>query len=104
MTEPTSQLEYEVRYAKNQRIEGYGIEGVRIHVPCPFCAASDFIVHKIMDTEAAHARGAVCRECNRGCRMVATAVSGGKAFRFVQTIGPTAPRWVAALFTREEAS
>ena len=94
MREPDSQMEYEARFAKNQRVDGFGIEGVRVHVPCPFCAAPDWVVHGILEAERAYSRGAACAACGRAARVVFTPIAGGKALTFVQTAGGDPPPWV----------
>ena len=100
MTEPKSLDEYNKRYFENQKIEGYGIYGVGMRVPCPFCAAPDFIVHKVIETEEAFAKGAVCKECGRGAKAIFARDPSGVSFEIVQTSGPDQPEWLTPKMRR----
>jgi hypothetical protein len=93
INEPDSLDEYNIRYAENMRIEGYGVDGVRTHVPCPFCAEPDWLVHGILDVEERYAKGAVCERCHRGVRALIRKEAGTTTLHFVQTEGPDAPVW-----------
>ncbi len=95
-SEPTSRGEYERRFAKNHRVSGYGVGGTTVHMPCPFCAAADFIVHLVVESREAFERGGVCRDCGRGARAIYTdSPCGSKtAIRFVQTDGDPPSPWV----------
>lgn len=81
--------EYLKRFHENQRITGFGLQ-TTMHAPCPFCAAADFMVFKIQQTEKAMVDGAVCKECKRGLRAIMHRGAGGAvvSFEFVQTEGP----------------
>lgn len=108
MGEPASAEEYADRFIKNQRITGFGIDGVRMHVPCPFCAAPDVLEHGILETEDAYAAGATCAECGRAFRAIFKREEHGEgqhstAFSFVQTSGPDPSPWVAESIPRETA-
>ena len=94
MTEPASAQEYTQRFHANQRITGFGIDGVRMHVPCPFCAAPDWLVHGILETETAMQRDTICQECGRSARALMQRDARGVQFEFVQTGGPDQPDWL----------
>jgi hypothetical protein len=100
-TPPTSLSEYNRRFALNHEITGFGIAGVEQHMPCPFCAARDFMVHKILETEPAMAAGAVCQECGRGAKAIFSPIPGGTRFEMVQTSGPDQPDWLEPKMRRE---
>lgn len=85
--------EYEERFHANEKFSGMGIE-TTMHMPCPFCAAPDFMIYRILDTPNAIKRGAVCQECKRGCRAVLKEDGHGVAFEFVQTQGPAPPDYI----------
>lgn len=102
MSEPTSQVEYEQRYHQNHKLSGYGVEGVTQHMPCPFCAAPDWLVHRIIDSREAFAQGATCRECGRSARALYSESHGALRFEFVQTLGPDQPDWMTVKMRRLE--
>lgn len=45
---PQSLDEYNHRYSQNFRVTGFGLD-VTNHFPCPFCAAPDWYVVKLLD-------------------------------------------------------
>jgi hypothetical protein len=100
MAEPLNALEYLKRFHENQKIDGYGIGNVHVHVPCPFCAAADFVVHEMLEVEVAMQKGAVCKECGRGARAVFERRPGMISFEFVQTVGPDQPEWLTPKMRR----
>ena len=93
MGAPHSYDEYLQRFHANQRVEGFGLD-VRMHVPCPFCAAPDWLVHEVLLTQDAMADGAVCVECGRGAKAVFSAVNGNTFIEIVQTTGMPQPEWL----------
>jgi hypothetical protein len=94
VSEPTNQAEYVERFHENARIEGRGHD-VRQHVPCPFCAAPDWLVHFIISSQDALEAGGVCHECHRGAKAIITYVANTTlTFELVQTSGPTQPTWL----------
>lgn len=101
MAEPESAKEYIQRFAENQKIEGMGIGNVHVHMPCPFCAAADFVVYELLDTEEALEKGGECKECGRAARAIVTRHSGGVQFEMVQTKGPDQPEWLVPKMRRE---
>ncbi len=93
MADPKDAAAYNVRFGQSQKLSGFGPFGTKSHVPCPFCAAPDWLVFRIIDTEKAMERGAVCGECKRGARAVTTRTAHGLSFHLVQTEGPDAPSY-----------
>jgi hypothetical protein len=92
--EPKSREEWEKRFHENQKISGFGL-ATTMHMPCPFCAAPDFAVYRIIDTEEALVDGAVCKECDRGAAIVFHVnTPSNKQFEMVQTSGPDQPVWL----------
>jgi|SRR5688572_5266892 len=93
MADPKSREEYERRFNRHQRLEGFGTE-TTLHMPCPFCAAPDFIVARVVDVQAALAKGAVCQECGRGMRLEYTYHQPQVlSFEAIQTCGSDAPSY-----------
>ncbi len=93
---PTNHAEYLARYHRHARMTGHGIVGTRMHVPCQFCAAPDWLVFSVMTTEDAFARGATCDECGRTAKTIITKSEDGyvTASQIVQTGGRDAPAWL----------
>ena len=85
--------EYEAKFHANTKITGFGID-VTITMPCPFCAAPDWLCYRIIDTKQAMSQGAVCRECGRGARAEIQRDYGGLKFEMVQTAGEPAPDYL----------
>lgn len=98
--EPKDLEEYFKRFAANQRIEGYGITGVTMSLPCPFCAAADFITYKVIEVEAALKKGATCKECGRTAAAIFKRTPGEVAFNIVQTGGRDQPEWLVPKMPR----
>ena len=90
---PRNYEEYLNRFRTNQRVVGFGLE-VRMHVPCPFCAAPDWMVHEVLLTQEAMATGAVCTECGRGAKAVFSEINGNTFIEVVQTAGTVQPDWL----------
>ena len=92
MSECTSRDEFNEKHEANSRISGSGSE-TTLHMPCPFCAEPDFLVHRIVDADAAYAKGAVCKFCRRGVRRVVNCGQVGWTTEAVQTCGPDVASW-----------
>lgn len=93
MSECASFEEYKTKFAAHEKIAGEGI-ATTLHIPCPFCAEPDFLVHKILDAEDTYTRGAICKHCGRGSRGIVKHHADGANVEFVQTSGPPAPDWL----------
>ncbi len=98
--EPRDREEWEHLFHENQRISGTGLN-TTMHMPCPFCAAKDFAVYKIIDTEDALIEGAVCNACNRGAAIeFSVNMPSNKQFEMVQISGPDQPSWLVPKMRR----
>lgn len=97
--EPSNKNEYLDKFAKNQKITGYGID-VTMHMPCAFCAEPDFLVFRVIDSETAMEKGAVCKQCHRGVKALMDKSHGGIGFEIVQTEGPDGPDWLKPTMRR----
>lgn len=93
--EPKDMIEFNARYFENYKVSGMGLE-TKVHLPCLFCAASNFIEHLILEAMPKLAAGAVCSKCGRGARAILTPIAGGGGYKaeFVQTEGPDQPDWL----------
>jgi hypothetical protein len=88
--------EYEEKLNANQRITGIGFE-TTMHMPCPFCAEPDFMIYRVLETEQALDKGAVCKHCGRGMKAILKRSEGGISFELVQTCGDPPPDYVLPL-------
>lgn len=93
MAEPTTREEYEARYLENYQVTGYGVEGVTNHFPCPFCAAPDWYVVRVVDfgepTDPID-----CKACGRAARFWVNREGGTTTMGMFQTAGDDPPTWV----------
>lgn len=81
-----TKAEYENRFHANQNITGHGLE-TTCHMPCPFCAAPDFMIYRVLEVNEAIQKGAVCKECKRGMKGIVTETRHGSSTEIVQTEG-----------------
>jgi hypothetical protein len=92
---PTTKEEYEQRFAENAHASGFGFENLKQHMPCPFCAAPEWLVVKLLELEARSSEPTICKECGRGAKTIYTHEPGGVTrFEIVQTRGDDAPPWL----------
>lgn len=102
--QPSNQAEYLKRFHENNKVTGFGIGNVYCHVPCPFCAAPEFMCWEILAVEDAMKRGATCKECGRSAKAIFKNINGGKSFEIVQTGGVEQPEWLEPKMRRIEVS
>ncbi len=102
MNTPTTMAEYTKRFMENERIEGAG-PTTTIVMPCPFCAAPDFMRLPMLDSETAMASGAMCRECGRSARTLFDKRGGETRAELVQTGGLDQPEWLTPKMRRVES-
>lgn len=94
MNEPQNIDEYTQRYKANERIFGVGLE-TSISAPCPFCAAPDFWVYRIINVREVVTKERICDACKRGLKTIFVQDNAqGSVFEFVQTTGPEQPAWL----------
>lgn len=98
MSAPTTSEEYTARFSLNMRTSGCGVRGVTQHFPCPFCAAPDWYVVKIIDFGpppnvygATEAGPFTCAECGRSGKFIHNRQPGSVTSEFVQTGGDDPP-------------
>lgn len=93
---PTSLDEYNLRYKANTRIEGTGAD-TRTVLPCPFCAAADWLVYPVtaaMDNYQKIQEPRKCGHCGRTARLIIKQNEGSVEQELVQTDGPEPPDWL----------
>ncbi len=103
MSEPQNAKEYLERFNANYRMWGRGIGNVHQSLPCPFCAAPDFMVFELLEAEDIFKRSATCQECGRSAKALFTDLPNGKLFEIVQTGGPPPPAWLSPPMRRLES-
>jgi len=91
--EPVDPVEYLALYNANVRFFGLGYM-TSMSVPCPFCAAPDFMIYKVLEVQKKMEEGATCGCCRRSARAVFSDTPTGKRFEIFQTAGPAAPEWL----------
>src|SRR5215211_8739361 len=96
MAPPTSPDQYNQRFKESHRLSGEGLGTVQ-HMPCPFCAAPDFVAFKILEMEPVMSKGATCGECGRSVKAIYTRTPETTTFELVQTGGDDPPNWVPRL-------
>lgn len=96
MSEPTSIEEYNKRAKANLRYEGRFADTKTI-LPCPFCAAPDWLVYPVtaaMDDYKQIQDPRTCKECGRTAALIITRTDSGVQQELVQIAGPDAPEWL----------
>jgi hypothetical protein len=101
---PTSLDEWEERFYRHVLMSGGGYgQPCTLHLPCPFCAAPEFLVYRLSEAEQAIRNGGVCRHCARGTKAVAVShPKMGQVYEMVQTCGPDTPEWMEPRMRRVE--
>ncbi len=105
MGPPTCLEEHSARYDRNKSVTWAGPDNqvATVHVPCPWCAAADFVVIDVHPGEYARdlidGLGAhhTCVECRRGGRFLIThanPATGTYHYEVAQTLGDPPPAWL----------
>jgi hypothetical protein len=89
---PTNARDLKLRQARHYEVTGR-FQDTTVHLPCFFCGAPDFLVHRLLDTDRAYNDGAVCKECGRGARIPVEHDGNVTSFTIVQTVGDPLPDW-----------
>jgi hypothetical protein len=97
---PTTKEEFDIRFAANAYADPDGSMECAFHIPCPFCAAPDFVVAKLLEFNMITSMARTCRECDRGVKLVLKPVHHpktgnliGESYQFLQTHGEDPPSW-----------
>jgi hypothetical protein len=92
VSEPTNYPEYAALYEKNSTVTGFG-EFVIHHMPCPFCAAPNFMAIEVF--HHGNILGPTqCDNCKRSAKVIYEHFTNGSAVRLYQTNGPDQPKWL----------
>jgi hypothetical protein len=94
MPDPTSPEDFEARHAVAYIVTGNGTNRTR-HVPCPFCAAADWMVYNDPEARRTMTREHECQVCGRRARFeIVRLEDGTRTAELVQTGGPDPPAWM----------
>lgn len=63
--DPLTLDDYNAKFSANHKIEGFGIENIRQHFPCPCCAEADWKVVGMMSFQIEMIVPAQCSWCGR---------------------------------------
>ena len=101
MNAPAQSLEeYQRLSILNSSVTGSGIEGTTMHLACPFCCATDFMVYRLVDAKDAMVKGGTCHTCGRSARCEFDGDYTAIQFSIVQTGGPDQPEWLVPKMRR----
>jgi hypothetical protein len=93
-TDPATEEDYRALFAKNSRVEGFGIDGVTQVSPCPFCAAPDWAKWKIINVREDMQQDNTCSNCGRSAKFLIQERASGVEFELVQTGGDPIPDYL----------
>lgn len=91
--DPPDIVTYNQKFTENTKLSGYGAD-VRMHWPCPFCAAPDFVEFRILEQMEVTSTVHTCVWCGRGARIIYTIQDGNTSFEIVQTGGEDPPDYL----------
>ena len=101
MFDPPTFDEFNLKYKNNYRMEGYGINGLVIHNPCPFCAEPDAFTNQIFDSLQALEEHHTCEKCLRTFTYE-TQVSGDSMFfKLILLDGVGPPSYLESITVRQ---
>jgi len=100
--DPRDMQAYEAKVMRSQYVFGAGITGTGMSLPCPGCASPDWLKHTLLGIDEAYAKGATCKTCGRGFRIIITRPGDGSTrLETVQTAGDELPAYLPPM-RREE--
>jgi len=68
--DPSDLDAYNEKWKANYKLTGFGIDGMRYHYPCPFCAEPDYLTCGLVDMPERMREETVCEKCGRGSKMI----------------------------------
>ena len=89
---PQTKEEFERLFHQNQNITGFGIE-TTMHMPCPFCAAADWNVFRVIDSQEALAKRSHCSTCKRTVQGNIVRTPNEVSFGMTLVEGDDPPSW-----------
>jgi hypothetical protein len=97
--QPNSLEEYNARHAQNYNVEGFGIDGITVSSPCPFCAGADWCKFNLLDMEEEASKPHTCSDCGRTAKLVFNRPDPSTTtMEIVQTDGEDPPEWLTKVF------
>lgn len=95
MSDPLTLDEYNTKWKDNYKIEGYGITGMTMHYPCPFCCEPEFMTHTLLNMHEIMQADHICVACSRGSKsIIKTFPNGSINIELVQTCGENPPSYL----------
>lgn len=88
---------FNAKWKENYKLTGFGIEGMRYHIPCSFCAESGFAEYSLLNMYEVMSKEITCEKCGRTSVWSITGgfrATSAVSIRQVQTAGDTAPRYL----------
>lgn len=92
--DPATVEEYNAKSHAGIRYFGHGIRETGMSIPCPFCAAPDFVEYKLIEMEAVMSKEIVCKACGRGMRTIFERSRDGVKMEMVQSRGDQPPAYL----------
>jgi hypothetical protein len=95
--DPPNIEEYNARQIENAYLSGQGMD-VKVHTPCPFCAAGDWHEYRIIDVLAQEGETIFCAECGRTGQFNVWSADGSTHAAISLEAGPDVPDFLKNLF------
>lgn len=92
MSDLASAEEFRLRYHANYHADGKGLAVSAVHMPCPFCAAPDWMCYRVFDGIPEHDHA--CGACGRTARIIRARSGGVTRLELLQTGGDDPPGWL----------
>jgi hypothetical protein len=92
-TLPETHDEYILLFHAHQRLSGRGFD-TTVHMPCPFCAAADWNVYRVVDARDALAGERFCAGCKRTTLGTVTKIHDEVHYEMVLLEGDDPPAWM----------
>ena len=93
MPDPRTLDEFNARAAQSMRMEGTGLETAQVYC-CPFCAAPDWAIIKVIETDTELPKERGCSECGRTGKFIIHSDGANVSIDFVQVGGPPPPDYL----------
>lgn len=95
MSDPQDMVEYNALMSENFSM--HTIDGeVRVSLPCPFCAAKNWLTYSVQTMRKTLLDGATCSNCGRSAKLEARGIDEESTqLDLFQTGGPEQPAWMS---------
>jgi hypothetical protein len=93
-TDPANYQDYLKKTHKHTKLEGFGLEEITQHQPCPWCAEPGFWIFHVLDIKEVTSQDTTCQHCGRSGKLLYHEdTDSSTVFELVQTGGEDAPSW-----------